>query len=64
MGIKECEDLERNYTLCLEPIALRKSGYGPFHLKSQAPAKFNEEKVAPSLDVNFSPSILATSYDH
>lgn len=43
---------------------LRKSGYGPFHLKSQAPAKFNEEKVAPSLDVNFSPSILATSYDH
>ena len=40
------------------PSDLRNLGLGAIMLKHKNPSKFNEEKVAPSLEQNFAPTIL------
>ena len=40
------------------PSDLRNLGLGAIMLKNKNPSKFNEEKVAPSLEQNYAPTIL------
>ena len=44
--------------------ALRNSGKGPIFMKKNAPAKFDAEKVAPSLVNNYNPSIFDRTIGH
>ena len=40
------------------PSDLRELGLGAILLKHKNPSKFNEEKVAPSLEQNYAPTII------